>query len=261
MKNLVCIDIETTGLDKKNNHIIQLSAVKINSETFEEIDSFKSYIKPLKDFTIEDGAFEKHGLSKVFILEQGKTIKEIGQDFIDFIEDCDILSYNGMSFDIAFIDKDFSEAGISIDWSKHKSIDVYSIECTLNSRRLEDVYKKYTGNDLINAHDALSDVRATIEVYKHQKNILAKAYLFIQTVPIFGKNRGIDASSRNGVSLKSKLLREGAYYWYQENSDMVDFENVSVTNGSTKQTYKMSYKKPRPNETLIAQYKNKFIPL
>jgi DNA polymerase-3 subunit epsilon len=173
MKKLVCIDIETTGLDKKNDHIIQLSAVKINSETFEEIDSFKSYVKPLKDFTIVDEAFEKHGLSKVFILEQGKTIKEIGQNFIDFIEDCDILSYNGMSFDIAFIDKDFLESGISIDWSKYKSIDVYSIECMLNSRKLEDVYKKYTGNDLINAHDALSDVRATIEVYKHQKNIIS----------------------------------------------------------------------------------------
>ena len=173
MKNLVCIDTETTGVDKKNDSIIQIAAVKINPETFEEIDSFKSYVKPLKDFTIADGAFEKHGLSKVFILEQGKTIKEIGQDFIDFIEGCDILSYNGMSFDIAFIDKDFSEAGISIDWSKYKSIDAFSIECMLNSRKLEDVYKKYTGNDLINAHDALSDVRATIEVYKHQKNIIS----------------------------------------------------------------------------------------
>ena len=76
---------------------------------------------------------------------------------------------------------------------------------------------------------------------QHQKNILAKAYLFIQTVPIYGKNRGIDASSRNGVSLKAKLLREGAYYWYQDNSNIVDFENVSITDTLTKKTYKINH--------------------
>ena len=101
------------------------------------------------------------------------------------------------------------------------------------------------------------DAIFTHPLYKHQKNILAKAYLFIQTVPIFGKNRGIDASSRNGVSLKAKLLREGAYYWYQDNSNMVDFENVSVTDTSLKKTYKINYKKPNPDETLIVEYKNK----
>ena len=67
----------------------------------------------------------------------------------------------------------------------------------------------------------------------------------------------LDASSRNGVSLKAKLLREGAYYWYQDNSNMVDFENVSVTDTSLKKTYKINYKKPNPDETLIVEYKNK----
>lgn len=172
MKNLVCIDTETTGVDKKNDVIIQIAAVKVNGDTLEKIDSICYYIKPMIDFTIDEGACSKHGLTKEFIMENGKTLKEIGQDFINFIDGCDILSYNGGAFDISFINKDFSNAGFVIDWSKYNSIDVFNIECKLTSRKLENIYKKYTGNVLENAHDALSDVMATIEVYKHQRELI-----------------------------------------------------------------------------------------
>lgn len=126
---------------------------------------------------------------------------------------------------------------------------------TATYNELQQLYIKYPSM-VFDSNFNLESIFAH-PLYKHQKNILAKAYLFIQTVPIFGKNRGIDASSRNGVSLKAKLLREGAYYWYQDNSNMVDFENVSVTDTSLKKTYKINYKKPSPNETLIVEYKNK----
>ena len=126
---------------------------------------------------------------------------------------------------------------------------------TATYNELQQLYIKYPSM-VFDSNFNLESIFAH-PLYKHQKNILAKAYLFIQTVPIFGKNRGIDASSRNGVSLKAKLLREGAYYWYQDNSNMVDFENVSVTDTSLKKTYKINYKKPNPDETLIVEYKNK----
>lgn len=132
-----------------------------------------------------------------------------------------------------------------------KSDELVKLLDTATYEQLQQLYIKYPSM----VFDSDFNLESIFEhpLYKHQKNILAKAYLFIQTVPIFGKNRGIDASSRNGVSLKSKLLREGAYYWYQENSDMVDFENVRVVFG------KRNYKKPKPNETLIVQYKNKVV--
>ena len=126
---------------------------------------------------------------------------------------------------------------------------------TATYNELQQLYIKYPSM-VFDSNFNLESIFAH-PLYKHQKNILAKAYLFIQTVPIFGKNRGIDASSRNGVSLKAKLLREGAYYWYQDNSNMVDFENVSVTDTSLKKTYKINYKKPNTDETLIVEYKNK----
>lgn len=131
-----------------------------------------------------------------------------------------------------------------------KSDELVKLLDTATYDQLQQLYIKYPS--MVFDSKGNLDSIFTHPLYKHQKNILAKAYLFIQTVPIFGKNRGIDASSRNGVSLKSKLLREGAYYWYQDNSDMVDFEvkNTVLKNAVIK------YKKPKPNETLIAEYKN-----
>lgn len=172
MKNLVCIDIETTGLDKKNDHIIQLSAKKVDGDTLKELDYINYYIKPTVDFTIEDGAYEKHGLTKEFILENGKPLLEISQEFINFIEGCDILSYNGETFDIPFIDKELLSIGIKIDWINYNSIDVYNIEKKLTSRKLEDIYLKYTGQELNGSHNSLVDVGATIEVYKHQRELI-----------------------------------------------------------------------------------------
>jgi DNA polymerase-3 subunit epsilon len=172
MKNLVCIDIETTGLDKKNDHIIQLSAKKVDGDTLEELGYINYYIKPTVDFTIEEGAYEKHGLTKEFILKNGKPLSDISQEFINFIEGCNILSYNGETFDIPFIDKELLSIGIKIDWTNYNSIDVYNIEKKLTSRRLEDIYMKYTGQELNGSHNSLVDVGATIEVYKHQRELI-----------------------------------------------------------------------------------------
>ena len=147
------------------------------------------------------------------------------------------------------------EAITSKTGEQFKSDELVKLLDTATYDQLQQLYVKYPSM-VFDSNFNLDSIFAH-PLYKHQKNILAKAYLFIQTVPIFGKNRGIDASSRNGVSLKAKLLREGAYYWYQDNSNMVDFENVSVTDTSLKKTYKINYKKPNPNETLIVEYKNK----
>jgi DNA polymerase-3 subunit epsilon len=149
-----------------------LSAKKVDGDTLEELGYINYYIKPTVDFTIVDEAFEKHGLTKEFILKNGKPLSDISQEFINFIEGCNILSYNGETFDIPFIDKELLSIGIKIDWTNYNSIDVYNIEKKLTSRRLEDIYMKYTGQELNGSHNSLVDVGATIEVYKHQRELI-----------------------------------------------------------------------------------------
>ena len=146
-----------------------MAAVKVDSE-LNFLDSWSHYIKPHKQFTISERSEGIHGLSKEFIINNGKTLKEVGGSFLEFIDNCDFLTYNGNTFDIRFLYKDFGENGMQIPMIDSKFYDAYAMERRLNSRKLADVYNKYTGEELKNAHDALSDVYATIGVFKGQLN-------------------------------------------------------------------------------------------
>lgn len=59
---------------------------------------------------------------------------------------------------------------------------------------------------------------------------LAKAYLFIQALPIDSELLGISYKI-NGVIQRASLLREGAFYWWEENYD----KNIVITKGNCKE--------------------------
>ena len=169
MKPIVALDTETTGLNPKEDYIIQLSGIKFNPETFEVLGERNWYIEPIHKYEITPGAFEAHGITKEFLKEHGRSIKEVGPEFIKFMEGCDVLTYNGNSFDMKFIDKDLRLIGLEFNFEGRQFYDSFAMECKFNPRNLSTVYKNYTGLEMEGAHDALNDVRATIEVFKGQQ--------------------------------------------------------------------------------------------
>ena len=166
MKNIVAFDVETTGLDTSKDFVIQLSGVKFDKD-FNILGEFNEYVCPKSDFEIADGAFEKHGIAKDFLLSVGKWMEVVGKEFLEFITDCDLLSYNGNRFDVKILSKDLKAAGLEFDLNR-TFYDALALEAKLQPRTLDAIYKKYTGKDLENAHNALYDVKATIEIFKHQ---------------------------------------------------------------------------------------------
>ena len=94
MKNIVAFDIETTGVDKTRDHIIQISMVKFNPETYEVIDTYDSYVRPIGNYAISVPAYIKHKIRPEHLVDK-PTIKDIADDIIKFFDDCDILTFNG----------------------------------------------------------------------------------------------------------------------------------------------------------------------
>ena len=192
MRNIVAFDVETTGTDSSKDVIIQLAAVKFDKD-FNRLDSYCCYVKPMEDFEIAPGAFEKHGLTKEFILENGIPSNEVMEAFNRFCEDCDMLSYNGNNFDIKFIDKEMRSVGIEFSLDR-VFYDSMRLETMLNPRRLEIIYKNYTGRDLDDAHNALADVNATIEVFKHQLNKFDEQDITLDEIMGFEESKIFDIS-------------------------------------------------------------------
>lgn len=170
----VAFDIETTGLDKTKDHIIQFAAIKFDSKLVDEISL---YICPEGDYTISPQAYIKHNINAK-TLEGAPTFKEVANRIIDFFETPETVSfitYNGNSFDIPFIVEKFKQIGIDFSFVDYNCYDVFLEEKERNGINLEKTYKRYKGIDMesagLTAHDALSDVKATYSIFVAQQRL------------------------------------------------------------------------------------------
>lgn len=173
-KKIVVFDIETTGLDKEVDQIIQFSAIKIDRNTYEVCDKIDFMIEPDGQYSITIQAYLKHHIHPNMLA--GKPhLADVADKIISFFGDCDVLTYNGLSFDIPFLVKSFVRIGKKIDFSERKIYDAYLEERRRHGLMLEDVYKRYNGGKSmeesgLTAHNALSDVFATLSIFQHQSN-------------------------------------------------------------------------------------------
>ena len=165
---IACIDTETTGLNKNTDRIIQLSCKVFDSETGERLDSLNEYILPSGMWKINPDAQAVHNISEEFIKEHGVSLRQVFPKFMEIIGDLPILTYNGSSFDICFLQREFEREGLDTQFEKHEFIDSFDIERRVNSNKLTDAYRRYYGKDFDNAHDSSADVDATIDVYMAQ---------------------------------------------------------------------------------------------
>lgn len=254
-RNIVAFDVETTGLDTSNDYVIQLSAVKFDID-FNIIAEMNKYVLPLKEFTIADGAFEKHGISKEYLVANGLPMKEVGEEFIEFIESCDMLSYNGNRFDVKILSKDLKAVGLDLDLNR-TFYDALALEAKLQPRTLDAIYKKYTGKDLENAHNALYDVKATIEIFKHQLNTFTEQDVTLDEIMGFEESQIFDVDGMFKKEEDKIIFTKGKYRgiefmqickedtgyikWYMNNPDFSNHTKNILRN------YYITNKKVKPN--------------
>ena len=160
---IVFFDIETTGVSTTQDRIVQIACIKIDMDGNKE--EKKMLINPT--IPIPKESTEVHGIDDEMV-KDAPLFKNISKALYFFFKDCDIAGYNSDSFDIPLLSEEFARVGIDfLNW-EHNLVDVLKYERLLHSNKLVDVYKRYTGNDLDGAHDALNDVRATVEILFHQ---------------------------------------------------------------------------------------------
>lgn len=171
-KKILAFDVETTGLSPQNDFIIQLSAKLFDKETFKILDTFNEYIIPQHAYNISPDAERVHGISKEFLEKNGKSLIEVAPRFLKMCEDADYLTYNGNKFDVSFCHRDFGLAGFEFPIEGHKFYDSYAMECRIMPRDLENVFQRYMHRTMedagLKAHDSMSDVGATICVFREQ---------------------------------------------------------------------------------------------
>lgn len=174
MKPLVVFDIETTGLDKKKDYIIQFAAIKYDLDTNEKLGQINYFIQPSGNYTMSIAALAIHRITPKFLSDK-PFFADVALEIYDFIKDCDILTYNGLTFDAPFLKREFHECGIEWNFSEVNFYDSYKEELRRNSNTLGDTFKRYTGMTMedagYQAHDAFSDINATLTVFLEQNKV------------------------------------------------------------------------------------------
>lgn len=164
LKNpLVFFDLETTGIDIVKDRIIEISYVKVFPNGKEETKTMR--INP--EMPIPPASTAIHGITDEDVKDCPK-FKEVAKTLAAQIEGCDLAGYNSNRFDIPLLAEEFLRAGVDIDLTRRKFIDVQTIFHKMEQRTLSAAYKFYCNKNLENAHTAAADTMATYEVLKAQ---------------------------------------------------------------------------------------------
>lgn len=163
-RDLVFFDIESTGLNVVRDRIIQIALIKYPKSGGDPIE-LELMINP--GIPIAQEAIDVHGITPD-MLKNKPTFAQVAQKIFDFIGDSDLSGYNSDRFDVPILMEELSRVGIILDMTKRKSIDVQKIFYKMEPRTLKAAYKLYCGKELLDAHDALADVKATAAVLKGQ---------------------------------------------------------------------------------------------
>lgn len=164
LKNpIVFFDLETTGLNITEARIVELSFLKVFPDGKEEVKSRR--VNP--EIPIPAEATAIHGITDEDV-KDSPTFKQIAKSLAAQIEGCDLAGFNSNRFDVPVLAEEFLRAGVDFDMSKHKFIDVQIIYHKKEPRTLAAAYKFYCDKELLEAHSAEADTRATYEVLKSQ---------------------------------------------------------------------------------------------
>jgi DNA polymerase-3 subunit epsilon len=229
-KPLAIFDLETTGVNLSTDRIVEIAVVKLLPDGKREV--FERRINP--EMPIPAAATAVHGISDEDVKGQ-PTFKQIAHELIQFIDKADLGGYNSNRFDIPVLMEELLRAGKTLDMKGRQLIDVQRIFHTMEQRTLAAAMKFYCNRELENAHSALADADATLDILLKQVERYPQLGNTIESVyKIAGEDNLVDFARRlvieNGVvvfnfgkykgqSVADVLKREPQYYDWMMKGD------------------------------------------
>lgn len=183
------IDIETGGFSIEKNGICEIAMV-VTDDDCKSVAEFQRYIKPyLRPYSDElvsykDDAMAVNGILVSDLEDKGNSVSEVVRGFVDLIKshnDLTLIGHNSILFDFPRIEhlihrfynlasENYQNPIRLSTYPKEDTKIIAQKKIKVNSYSLENLCTHF---GIVNekAHSALSDVYATIELYKKLKSI------------------------------------------------------------------------------------------
>lgn len=175
-------------------HIVQLAALLVDEDTREVREQMDVIVRP-DGWTIPDEVAAIHGITTERAMDEGIPEKEAFEQLIEMWKQCDFRLGFNENFDARILRiATFRYAGQDIidAWKEapakcamRMAKPICKIPASAKARRfgqyknptLAEAYKHFTGMDLVDAHSAMADTMACMDVYfaalKHEAQAAA----------------------------------------------------------------------------------------
>jgi DNA polymerase-3 subunit epsilon len=156
---LAFFDLETTGTNVGTDRIIEIAIIKMLPDGSEASQTW--VLNPEMPIPLETSLI--HGFYNEQVADK-PNFKAVGAEIADFLTDADLAGYNSNKFDIPVLMEEFLRAGIPFNLEGRHFVDVQNIFHQMEQRTLKAAYQFYCNKEIVNAHSAEADTRATMEV-------------------------------------------------------------------------------------------------
>lgn len=163
-RDLIFFDLEATGLNVIRDRIVQIAMIKYPQKGGEPKE-LEMLINPGIPISLE--AMQVHGITPRDVANK-PTFQQVADEIYNFIGKADLAGYNSNRFDIPMLMEEFARIGMELSIDNRRTIDIQRIFYKMEPRTLRAALKYYCDQEMEDAHDALADVRATVEVFKGQ---------------------------------------------------------------------------------------------
>jgi DNA polymerase III subunit epsilon len=218
---LAFFDIEATGLNISKDRIVEIAIIKVNSDGSRE--EFHSLVNP--EMKIPQEVIDIHGITDEKVKDK-PTFSEVAETIVEFIKEADLAGYNSNKFDIPLLAEELLRVGNNFDLSNKKFVDVQNIFHKMEQRTLSAAYQFYCKKNIENAHSALADTNATLEIF--------------------------EAQLEKYTDIKDKNVSELADFSRGHNFDMVDFAGRLARNENSEVIYNFGKHKGKTVEEVAS---------
>lgn len=236
---IIFFDLETTGTNISTDKIVEISLIKVHPDGQES--SRTRRVNP--GIPIPAEATAVHGISNEDVANEPR-FEQIARSLAAIFQGCDIAGFNSNRFDIPMLKQEFDRAGVELNLSDVKFVDVQTIFHKREPRNLVAAYKFYCDADLQNAHSADADTRATFEVLKAQLEKYPDLPTDVESLAAYTSfNRNVDLAGRlvynddgkevinfgkhKGHLAEKVLEKEPGYFgWIMQGDFTIDTKNA-----------------------------------
>ncbi|TAE35951.1 MAG: DNA polymerase III subunit epsilon [Sphingobacteriales bacterium] len=229
---LAFFDLETTGVNVASDRIVEISILKAMPDGSQQIKTLK--INPRIPIPIESSLV--HGIYDDDV-KNAPTFKQVAPEIIDFLGDADLAGYNSNRFDIPILMEEFLRVKAIFDIDNRHFVDVQNVFHQMEQRTLKAAYKFYCGKDIVNAHSAEADIKATYEV------LLAQ----------IAKYEGVNFEDKKGNITQPIVNNVEALHTFTSLNKPVDFAGRMVFNDNNVEVFNFGKHKGKPVTTVFEE--------